>query len=50
MSELSVCLETMYETLLKASMLDKKQEKEEEKKDREGQYCQYHKRSVGHSI
>ena len=27
-----------------------KNKKKEENKDWEGQYCQYHKRSVGHSI
>ena len=44
----AVCMpmETVYETLLKVGMLDEEQENE----DREGQYCLYHKRSVGHSI
>ena len=48
----AVCMlmETVFETLLKAGMLDKEQEKKEEKKDREGQYCLYHKGSVGHSV
>ena len=47
-----VCMpmETVYKTLLKARMLDEGQEKKEENEDREGQYCLYHKRSVGHSI
>ena len=40
----------VYEALLKECMLDEEQEKEEKKKDREGQYCLYLKRSVGHSI
>ena len=43
-------MKTVYEALFQASMLDKKQEKKEEKEDREGQYCLYHKRFVGHSI
>ena len=43
-------METVYETLLKVGMLDEEQEKEDEKEDWEGQYCLYHKRSVGHSI
>ena len=41
---------TVYEALLKVGMLGEEQEKKKEKKDQEGQYCQYHKRSVGHSI
>ena len=40
----------MYEALIKADMLGEEQEKKEENKDGEGQYCQYHKRFVGHSI
>ena len=43
-------METVYEALFKASMLDEEREKKEEKKDREGQYCLYHKGPVGHSI
>ena len=43
-------MEIVYEALLKAGMLDEEQEKKEEKKDREGQYCLYHKRFMGHSI
>ena len=43
-------METVYEALFKAGMLDKEQEKKEEKEDQEGQYCLYHKRSMGHSI
>ena len=48
----AICMpmETVHEALLKASMLDKEQEKKEEKKDREGQYCLYHKGFMGHSI
>ena len=48
----AVCMpmETVYKALLKADTLDEEQEKKEENKDREGQYCPYHKRSVGHSI
>ena len=47
-----VCMpmRTVYEALLKASMLEEEQEKKEEKADREGQHCLYHKRSVGNSI
>ena len=37
---------TVYEALLKPGILEKEQEKE----DGEKQYCQYHKRTVGHSI
>ena len=43
-------METVYEALLKTGMLDEEQEKKEEKKDQEGEHCQYHKGSVGHSI
>ena len=43
-------IETVYVALFKAGMLDKEQEKEEEKEDREGQYCLYHRRFVGHFI
>ena len=43
-------METVYEALFKAGMLDKEQEKKEEKEDQEGQYCLYHKWSMGHSI
>ena len=48
----AVCMpmETAYEALLKIGLLDEEQEKEEKKEDREGQYCLYHKRSVGRSI
>ena len=48
----AICMpmETVYEALLKASILDEEQEKEEEKEDREGQHCLYHKRCVGHSF
>ena len=48
----AVCMpmETVYEALFKASMLDQEREKKEENKDRAGQHCQYHKRFVGHSI
>ena len=41
---------TVYEALFKAEMLNEEQEKKEENEDGEGQYCQYHKRPVGHSI
>ena len=43
-------IEIVYKALLKANMLDEEQEKKEENENREGQYCLYHKRSVGHSI
>ena len=45
-------METVYKALLKAGMLDEEQEKKEkdEDEDEEGQYYQYHKRLVGHSI
>ena len=43
-------MEIVYEALLKAGMLDEKQKKKKEKKDREGQHCLYHKRFMGHSI
>ena len=43
-------METVYEALLKAGMLDEEQEKKKEKKDQERRYCQYHKRLMGHSI
>ena len=48
----AICMpmETMHEALFKACILDEEQEKKEENKDWEGQYCQYHKRSMGHSI
>ena len=44
-----VCMpmETVYKALLKAGMLDEEQEKKGENEDGEGQYCLYHKRSVG---
>ena len=42
-------METMYEALLKANMLKEKQEKEKNE-NREGQYCLYHRRFVGHLI
>ena len=41
---------TVYEALFKAELLDKEQEKKEENENGEGQYCQYHQKSVGHSI
>ena len=41
---------TVYEALLKPGMLEEEQEKKEEKENRERQHCQYHKRTVGHSI
>ena len=37
---------TVYKALLKADMLGEEQEKKEENEDGEGQYCQYHKRSM----
>ena len=43
-------MKIVYEILLKADMLGEEQEKKEENEDGEGQYCQYHKRFVGHSI
>ena len=43
-------METVYKALLKAGALDEEQKKKKENKDKEGQYCQYHKRPVGHSI
>ena len=43
-------METMYQALFKAGMLDEEQEKKEENENGEGQYYQYHKRPVGHSI
>ena len=43
-------METVYKVLLRAGALDEKQEKKRENEDGEGQYCQYHKRHVGHSI
>ena len=48
----AVCMpmETVYETLLKVDILGEEQEKKEKNKDGEGQYCQYHKRFVGHPI
>ena len=48
----AVCMPigTVYKALLKAVMLEEEQEKKEKKEDGEGQYCQYHKRTVGHSI
>ena len=48
----AVCMpiETVYEALLRADMLDEEEEKKKEKKDRKEQYCLYHKRSMGHSI
>ena len=47
-----VCMsvETVYEALLKARMLEEEQEKKEEKEDQEGEHCLYHKGFVGHSI
>ena len=43
-------METVHKTLLKVSRLDEEQEKKKENEYGEGQYCQYHKRPVGHSI
>ena len=43
-------MEMVYEALLKAGMLEEEQERKKEKEDGEGQCCQYHKRTVGHSI
>ena len=43
-------METVYKALLKAGMLEEEQEKKEKNDDEKGQYCQYHKRLVGHSI
>ena len=40
----------VHKSLLKAGMFNGKQEKKKEIDDREGQYCQYHERSVGHFI
>ena len=47
----AVCMpmKTVYKALFKAKMLDEEQEKKESE-DGEGQYCQYHQKSVGHSI
>ena len=39
-------MKTVYEALFKAEMLDEEQENE----GGEGQYCQYHRGPVGHSI
>ena len=48
----AVCMsmETVYKALLKVDMLEEEQEKKKENEDEERQYCQYHKKSVGHSI
>ena len=43
-------METVYEALLKAGILEEEQERKEEKEDQEGEHCLYHKRFVGHSI
>ena len=43
-------MEIVYKALLKAEMLDEEQEKKEGNEDGERQYCEYHKRLVGHSI
>ena len=40
----------LYEALFKAEMLNEEREKEEENENGEGQYCQYHQKSVDHSI
>ena len=40
----------VYEALLEANMLEEEQEKKEKKENGEGQYCQYYKKTVGHSI
>ena len=42
-------METVYEALFKAEILDEEQEKKESE-DGEKQYCQYHQKPVGHSI
>ena len=48
----AVCMsmKTVYEALFKAGMLDQEREKKEEDKEGGGQYCQYHKGFMGHSI
>ena len=43
-------METVYEDLLKAGMLEEEQEKKEEKEDQERGHYLYHKGSMGHSI
>ena len=43
-------METVYEALLKARMLEEEQKKKKEKEDQKGEHCLYHKGSVGHSI
>ena len=43
-------METVYEILLKAGILEEEQDKKEEKEDQKGEHCLYHKGSVGHSI
>ena len=40
----------VHEVLLKAGMLNEKQEKKEETKNRERPCCQYHERFVGHFV
>ena len=47
----AVCMpmRTVYEALFKTEMLEEKQEKKENE-DGDGQYCQYHQKSVGHFI
>ena len=43
-------METVYKALFRVGMLDREQRKKEENEDEEGQYYQYHKRVVNHSI
>ena len=43
-------METVYKALLRVDAFDEEQEKKRENEDGEGQYYQYHKRPVGHSI
>ena len=43
-------MRTVYKALFKAEMLNEEQEKKEESENGEGQYCQYHQKSVGHFI
>ena len=43
-------METVYEALLMARMLEEEQKKKEEKEDQEEEHCLYHKKSMCHSI
>ena len=43
-------MEIVYEALSKVGKLGEESKKKEENKVEEGQYCQYCKRPVGHSI